>query len=102
MSSIKICEVGPRDGLQNIQRIIPTQDKVKLIELLSAANLQYIELSSFVSPKAIPQLADAQEVVEQSKKHTQNIDTSVLVPHKIITLEWARSSGSIPAALPLV
>ncbi|MEQ8228232.1 MAG: hydroxymethylglutaryl-CoA lyase [Rhodospirillales bacterium] len=61
--SITIFEVGPRDGLQNEQRMIPAADKVRLIDLLSAAGFQKIEATSFVSPKWVPQMADAAEVM---------------------------------------
>jgi hydroxymethylglutaryl-CoA lyase len=56
---VKIIEVGPRDGLQNEKEIILTADKVKFIELLAKSGLKNIEATSFVNPKAIPQMADA-------------------------------------------
>lgn len=62
-SKVKIVEVGPRDGLQNERDIISTENKVEFIKRLSASGLTDIEVSSFVSPKWIPQLADAKEVV---------------------------------------
>ena len=60
---VRIYEVGPRDGLQNESVAIPTQTKLRYIELLVDAGLREIEVTSFVSPKAIPQLADADDVV---------------------------------------
>ena len=63
MAEVKIVEVGPRDGLQNISAIVPTDIKVELIHRLARTGLSVIEVTSFVSPKAIPQLADAQEVL---------------------------------------
>src|SRR3954454_23379238 len=60
---VTIYEVGPRDGLQNEKPSVPTEAKIKYIDLLSASGLRYIEATSFVSPKAIPQLADAGEVL---------------------------------------
>jgi hydroxymethylglutaryl-CoA lyase len=60
---VTIVEVGPRDGLQNEKGVISTADKIRFIDLLSAAGFPYIEATSFVSPKAIPQLADAGEVM---------------------------------------
>jgi isopropylmalate/homocitrate/citramalate synthase len=60
---VRIYEVGPRDGLQNESREIPTAAKLRYIELLADAGLKEIEATSFVSPKAIPQLADAEDVV---------------------------------------
>jgi len=59
---VSIYEVSPRDGLQNEPAIVPTTKKVRLIEALAAAGLQRIEMTSFVSPKWVPQLADAEEL----------------------------------------
>ncbi|CAM0512139.1 unnamed protein product [Fasciola hepatica] len=56
---LKLVEVGPRDGLQNEISIIPTEIKVSLINQLTEAGLQFVEVSSFVNPKWVPQLADA-------------------------------------------
>lgn len=64
MSKVKIVEVGPRDGLQNISKTIPTATKIELIESLAATGLSTIEATSFVSPKWIPQLADATDVLK--------------------------------------
>src|SRR3990172_13061468 len=60
---ITVYEVGPRDGLQNEARIVPTADKLQLIRLLCGAGLPRIEATSFVSPRWIPALADADDVV---------------------------------------
>jgi hydroxymethylglutaryl-CoA lyase len=62
-SRVTVVEVGPRDGLQNEHGVVATADKVRFIDLLSAASYAVIEATSFVSPKAIPQLADAAEVM---------------------------------------
>jgi hydroxymethylglutaryl-CoA lyase len=59
---VTICEVGPRDGLQNEVLNVSTPDKVRYIDLLGAAGFRALEVTSFVSPKAVPQLADAQDV----------------------------------------
>lgn len=61
--SVEIFEMAPRDGLQNEPRQIATADKIKLIDLLSACGFSRIEVTSFVSPKWIPQMADAAEVL---------------------------------------
>lgn len=61
--SVTIVEMGPRDGLQNEQAQIDTWDKVRLIDLLSDCGLSLIEAASFVSPKWVPQMADAAEVM---------------------------------------
>ena len=60
---VEVVEVGPRDGLQNEKRNVPTGEKVALIEALAAAGLRRFEATSFVSPRAIPQLADAEDVM---------------------------------------
>jgi hydroxymethylglutaryl-CoA lyase len=60
---VTIFEVGPRDGLQNEARPIPTADKIRLIDGLSACGFSHIEVTSFVSPKWVPQMADAAEVL---------------------------------------
>lgn len=74
-------EVGPRDGLQNEKATILTTDKVELINLLSMSGLSYIEVSSFVHPKWIPQLADAAEVLAQIKRQ-QDVTYAALIPNK--------------------
>jgi hydroxymethylglutaryl-CoA lyase len=61
---VEIFEVGPRDGLQNEARPIPTADKVALIDMLSGAGFRRIEVASFVSPRWVPQMADSAEVLE--------------------------------------
>jgi hydroxymethylglutaryl-CoA lyase len=60
---VKIVEVGPRDGLQNEKGVVSTADKIHFIDLLSRAGFPVIEATSFVSPRAVPQLADAAEVM---------------------------------------
>jgi hydroxymethylglutaryl-CoA lyase len=60
---VEIVEVGPRDGLQNEPRPIPTAEKIALIDLLSGAGFRRIEAASFVSPKRVPQMADGAEVL---------------------------------------
>ncbi len=62
--AITIVEVGPRDGLQNEKASITTRDKIEFVNRLSDANLRVIEVSAFVSPKWVPQMADASEVFE--------------------------------------
>ncbi len=67
---IKVIEVGPRDGLQSLNKWIPTKDKIKMINLLSIANFPVIEVSSFAHPKVVPMLNDAEKVFEQINRHT--------------------------------
>ena len=63
MRAVRIYEVGPRDGLQNEKTIIPAAQKIRLIDLLSRVGFSHIEAASFVSPKWVPQMADAAEVM---------------------------------------
>ncbi|WP_449622340.1 hydroxymethylglutaryl-CoA lyase [Robertmurraya sp. Marseille-Q9965] len=78
---VTIKEVGPRDGLQNEKQIIQTEDKIEWIHLLSETGLSYIEITSFVNPKWIPQLADAVQVAK-SIKRKNNITYAALVPNE--------------------
>ena len=67
---IKVIEVGPRDGLQSLNKWIPTQDKIEMINLLSSAKFPVIEVSSFAHPKIVPMLNDVEKVFEQINRHT--------------------------------
>ena len=77
--SVRIREVGPRDGFQNEPEVIPTAEKVRLIGMLGEAGLRRIEVTSFVRPDVIPQLADASEVLTSYEKRA-GVAYSVLVP----------------------
>src|SRR5512138_2697918 len=77
---ITVYEVGPRDGLQNEARAVATADKLRLLRLLADAGLPRIEATSFVSPKWIPALADAAEVVAQLPRRA-GTGYVVLVPN---------------------
>ncbi len=77
---VRVYEVGPRDGLQNESVVVPTSAKLRYIDLLVAAGLREIEVTSFVSPKAIPQLADADDLLP-SLATTPEIRFPVLVPN---------------------
>ena len=77
---VTLKEVGPRDGLQNEKVHIATADKVQLVDLLSQTGLNYIEVTSFVHPKWIPQLADAVEVL-QAIKREKDITYAALIPN---------------------
>jgi len=77
---VRIYEVGPRDGLQNEPASVATADKARYIALLAAAGLREIEATSFVSPSAIPQLADADELLG-SLRHSPGVRYPVLVPN---------------------
>lgn len=78
---IYLTEVGPRDGLQNEKAEIPTEAKVKFINRLSESGVQEIEVSSFVSPKWVPQLADANEVFSRITRR-EGVIYSALVPNE--------------------
>ncbi len=77
---VDVYEVGPRDGLQNEARAIPTADKITLIDQLSASGLKHIEVGSFVNPRWIPQLADSGEVARGIKR-PPGVWYSCLVPN---------------------
>lgn len=77
---VTIVEVGPRDGLQNERSFVPTDRKIELIDLLSACGFMRIEATSFVSPKWIPQLADAAEVMAGIERRPGTL-YSVLTPN---------------------
>src|SRR5689334_21008466 len=66
MSQVHICEVGPRDGLQNAHQMMPTEAKKAWIHALAAAGLKEIEVGSFVPPKLIPAMADTAEIVKHA------------------------------------
>lgn len=97
---IYITDVSPRDGLQNQNQFVSTDDKYLLIEKLVEAGLQQIEVTSFVSPKAVPMLADAKELVERVLLAFPKLNTSVLVPN-IKGVEQAIASGVGEVALVL-
>src|SRR5437763_4680035 len=78
---VRIREVGPRDGFQNEPEVIPTAEKIRLIELLGATGLSRIELTSFVRADVIPQLADAEQVLD-SVRLPEDIAVSVLIPNE--------------------
>ncbi len=88
---IQIVEVGPRDGLQNEKQSVPTETKIALIEKLADAGLTKIEATSFVSPKWVPQLKDAYEVVSSIKRRT-GVTYPVLTPN-LKGFEWALEAG---------
>jgi hydroxymethylglutaryl-CoA lyase len=79
--SVRIREVGPRDGFQNEPEVIATADKVRLIELLGQTGIRRIEVTSFVRPDVIPQLADAEEVIE-AVRLPHSVSVSVLIPNE--------------------
>jgi hydroxymethylglutaryl-CoA lyase len=79
--TVQIREVGPRDGFQNEPEIIPTERKVELIDMLARTGLRRLEVTSFVRPDVIPQLADAEEVLARIDV-PEDVAISVLVPNE--------------------
>ena len=77
---VTVFEVGPRDGLQNEQAMIPARDKIKLVNMLSECGFSKIEVTAFVSPKWVPQMADAAEVMAGIKRKP-GISYAVLTPN---------------------
>jgi hydroxymethylglutaryl-CoA lyase len=94
---VDVYEVGPRDGLQNEARTLKPEEKVQLISALEAAGEKRIEVTSFVSPKWIPQLADAEEVMKRLPP-AKGVQRSALVPNKK-GLERALSAGLTEACV---
>ncbi len=92
---VTIYEVGLRDGLQNEAAFVPTQDKLQLIELLVGAGLRRLELTSFVPPRWIPQLADHAEVAQRAPR-SPGVQYSALVPNR------RGLDGALAAGLPEV
>jgi hydroxymethylglutaryl-CoA lyase len=80
-ASVRVREVGPRDGFQNEPEVIPTAEKVRLIELLGASGLRRIEVTSFVRPDVIPQLSDAEEVLA-TVRLPDEVAVGVLIPNE--------------------
>src|SRR5215210_9199314 len=79
--SVRIREVGPRDGFQNEPEVIPTEEKIRLIGKLAGAGLKRIEVTSFVRPDVIPQLADGAEVLTRFEPR-EGVAYSVLIPNR--------------------
>jgi hydroxymethylglutaryl-CoA lyase len=80
-AAVRIREVGPRDGFQNEPEVIATPDKIRLIELLGKTGVRRIEVTSFVRPDVIPQLADAEQVLD-AVSLPEEVSVSVLIPNE--------------------
>ncbi|MBO6602179.1 MAG: hydroxymethylglutaryl-CoA lyase [Roseicyclus sp.] len=79
-SAVTVCEVGPRDGFQNEKTFIPTRRKIEIVNAMFAAGLRHIQVTSFVSPRAVPQLADAAEVIAGIAR-PDDATVSALIPN---------------------
>jgi len=96
-TSVRIVEVGPRDGLQNEPGSVPTAVKVELIERLADAGLPAVEATAFVSPKWVPQMADHTEVLERVRRKP-GVSYPVLTPN-LKGFEAARAAGAKEVAV---
>ncbi len=96
---ILISEVGPRDGLQNIKRTVPTAKKIEWVQALAASGLREIEVTSFVPPKFMPQMSDAAEVV-QSALHIPGLHVLALAPN-LRGAESAAAAGTHTISMPV-
>ena len=81
MKAIEIYEVGPRDGSQNQKVYIPMENKLRIIDAIAAAGVKNIQVTSFVSPKAIPQMADAAEVAAACAEKYPDLSLYALAPN---------------------
>ncbi|NCB50790.1 MAG: hydroxymethylglutaryl-CoA lyase [Clostridia bacterium] len=81
LGKIDILEVGPRDGFQNLKQMLSTEEKIKIIDGLIDAGIKQIEVTSFVSPKAIPQMADAKQVALHCVENHPDVKLYALVPN---------------------
>jgi len=95
--SVRLVEVGPRDGLQNEKREVPTKVKVELIERLADAGLPAVEATAFVSPKWVPQMADHTEVLEGIRRKP-GVSYPVLTPN-LKGFQAARAAGATEVAI---
>lgn len=95
--SVEIYEVGPRDGLQNEKRLIPTEEKLALIEKLATCGFRRIEATSFVSPRWVPQMADAAEVMAGVPRRA-GLTYAVLVPN-VKGYQAAKAAGAGEVAI---
>ena len=87
---IHLQEVGTRDGLQAESAFVPTEDKIALVDALSEAGLSKIEVTAFVSPKAIPALRDAEQVLREIRRKP-GVVYSALVPMCVVpSVRWSR------------
>lgn len=97
LKQVTIFEVGPRDGLQNEKRLIPASDKIRLVDMLSGCGFSKIEVTAFVSPKWVPQMADNAEVMAGITRKP-GISYAVLTPN-MKGYEAARVAGADEVAI---
>jgi len=80
-TEITIVEVGPRDGFQNLKKLLPTTEKKRIIDGMVEAGIKTIEVTSFISPKAIPQMADAKEIAQHCREKYPDVKAYALAPN---------------------
>ncbi len=100
MDAIHITDVAPRDGLQNQPAPISTDDKLGLVQRLVAAGVRSVEATSFVSPRAVPQMADAAQLLPRIARRWPHLRASALVPN-LKGLERAHAAGAQEIAVVL-
>ena len=81
MQKIKVLECGPRDGWQNLKKVLPTEEKLKYIDGLFSCGIRSMEITSFVSPRAIPQMVDAGEVARYCVEKYPDKELVALIPN---------------------
>jgi len=81
MKKIHIYEVGPRDGFQNLKEFLPTEEKLRIIGMIADAGVRHIQVTSFVSPKAVPQMQDSNTVARTCLEKYPDADIFALVPN---------------------
>ncbi|MEQ3554609.1 hydroxymethylglutaryl-CoA lyase [Pseudonocardia nematodicida] len=96
---VLVSEVGPRDGLQSVDRVMPTEVKHRWVAALAAAGLREIEVGSFVSPKRLPQMADTGEVVARART-IPDLTVLALVPN-LVGARNALASGALSLTMPV-
>lgn len=102
MKQIQVYEVGPRDGFQNLKEYITVEQKLKIIDDLINSGVKHLQLTSFVSPKAIPQLRDAMEIVKICVEKYKNVEFLALVPNlKGAELAWSSGIKNISYVVSL-
>ena len=79
--AVDIYEVGPRDGFQNLKDYIPLEEKLRIIDALIQSGIKHMEVTSFVSPKAIPQMKDAKTLAETCLERYKDVDFLALIPN---------------------
>jgi hydroxymethylglutaryl-CoA lyase len=99
-AQVKICEVGPREGLQSVKATLSTDQKMEWISGIRAAGFMEIEVASFVSPRLLPQMADAAEVTKRLKAQARDLTVVALVPN-CYGAEAALQSGADKITIPV-